>query len=330
VVSYKDIQRETGLALSTISKYFNGHNVTEQNRKAIETASATLNFRPNGFARNLRRRRSGAIGMLLPALDNEFHMSIVAGVETVLRTMGMSVIVASSPSAEVDAVEVLLTHMVDGIIAVPSHHDIAPLKDAARDLPVVTIDWDPEDLAVDGVVLDNVDAGAIAARNLIDHGHRDLALVGGDPSVSTMRLRALGFVEESRRRGISIPDERLTATPLTIGDARVAVGRLLALHPRPTAVFCANDRLTLGTLIAINESGLRLGRDISMIGFDSTDLAQSTVPRLTVIGQPMHEIARQAAAFISARLTDTGDREPETHVVAPVLLPGGSVARVDE
>jgi LacI family transcriptional regulator len=265
--------------------------------------------------------------VLLPALDNEFHLDIIAGVEEALRSKGMSVIVASSPHAEDAAVELLLSRMVDGIIAVPSAHDVEPLQEAAARIPVVMIDWEAQ-LDADGVFLDNRAAGAIAARHLLDHGHRRLGLVGGDRSVSTMRLRADGFLTEAGADpAVSVIE---TEGPLVVETGHTAARQLLSTGRRPTALFCSNSELTLGALIAINESGLRLGEDISVIGFDLVDVAQTTIPRLTIIEQPTRAIATQAAQIIERRLDQGSADEVDrvTELLPPRLLPGGSVSRL--
>lgn len=331
MVSYKDIQRETGLSLATISKYYNGRRVLEANRIAIEAAAAQLDYRPNPFARGLRLQRSRTIGVLLPVLNNDFHLTIIAGAEEALRDYGMTVIVASSPTAAEEAVEVLLQRMVDGIIAIPSAHDLQPLKEAAKRIPVVIIDWEAEGVDADRVFLDNEQAGAIAARHLLDHGHRRLAVVGGDPSISTMRLRTSGFVEELQAAGLAI-DEAWTGTGrLTVEDGHDFTSRLMRLRQRPTALFATNYELTLGAVIALNESGLRIGRDVSLLGFDSVELAKATVPRLTVIEQPTRAIARAAAELIRLRLAEeSGRTQKVTRLMAPNLIAGGSVARVED
>ncbi|KQO63453.1 LacI family DNA-binding transcriptional regulator [Curtobacterium sp. Leaf261] len=329
--TYKDVQRETGLSLATISKHYNGGTVLAANRIAIEDAARRLGFRPNGFARNLRSRRSGAIGVLLPALDNDFHLTVIAGVESALREHGMSVIVASSPDAAAGAVELLRSRMVDGIIAVPSEHDVEPLSRAAEQIPVVQIDWRASGLRVDGVFLDNQAAGAMAARHLLDHGHEHLAVIGGDPAVSTMRERAAGFRAVLDRPGVDAPEPLVLSGPLTAEHGHAAMQRILVADPRPTAVFCANYELTLGAVIALNESGLMLGRDLSVLGFDGLELARVTVPKLTVITQPTHELAVLAADRIRARLAAGGapDASHDTVdvAVAPRLVAGGSVVR---
>lgn len=329
MVSYKDIQRETGLSLSTISKYFNGRNVLDSNRAAIEAAARSLNFRPNGFARNLRLRRSRTIGVLLPALRNEFHLTIIAGVEEALRGEGMGVIVASSPGPEEDAVDLLLGRMVDGIIAVPSPHDVEPLRDAADRVPVVLVDWEAP-LEVDGVFLDNVSAGRMGARHLLDHGHRRVGIVGGDRAISSVRRRADGAVEQLTAAGADVDPELVTSGPLTVEQGQCAMNQLLALPSRPTGAFALNYELTVGALIAINESGLRLGRDFSLVGFDSPDLARAASPRLTIVAQPTRDIAAEAADFILQRLGTSDPRAAETRLLSPRLITGGSVVRLDE
>jgi len=330
LVSYKDIQRETGLSLSTISKYFNGGNLLEDNRKAIGSAVALLDYRPNGFGRGLRLQRSGTVGVVLPVLNNDFHLTIIASVETALRDAGISVIVASSPTPQEKAVELLLGKMVDGIIAVPSPHDLPALQYATGRMPVVIIDWDAEELDTDAVFLDNVGAGVMAARHILDHGHTRVALIGGDPAVSTMRLRASGFREELTLSGHALEENLDRSGPLVMQTGYEAMGGLLSTRDRPTAVFCTNYELTLGALIALNESGLRLGRDISMVGFDGLELAQATVPRLTVIAQPVEEIGTRAAQLIQGRLTQSDPPSQSTiETLRPRLVAGGSVARLE-
>lgn len=328
VGSYKDIQRETGLSLSTISKYFNGGNLREENRAAIEASVEALNFRPNAFAAGLRNQRSRIVGVLLPALDNGFHLNIIAGVEAALRAKGMSVIVASSPRAEDAAVDLLLSRMVDGIIAVPSPHDVAALQEATKRIPVVMIDWEAE-LDADGVFLDNYRAGVIAARHLLNHGHRRLGVIGGDRSISTMRLRADGFLAEQEADG-DHTGTVVTEGPLVVEAGHSATARLLGTRDRPTALFCANYELTLGALIAVNESGLRLGTDISVVGFDLVEVAQTTIPRLTIIEQPTRAIATEAARLIERRLSEDYQPGSErvTKLLPPRMLPGGSVSRL--
>ena len=299
-VTYKDLQEHTGLSLSTISKYFNGLPLRESNRVAVETAAAELGYRVNTLARSLRTRRSRTVGVLLPVLDNPFHLSIIAGIEASLSDSGVGVVVSASRGAHGEpgaAVDALADRMVDGIIAVPALHDAAALVAvSARGLPVVLIDRLVEGLDGDAVVLDNGDAARQAVRHLVDHGHRRIAAIAG----SARHLEPAGPQRRLPRRDAPARPRGRPAAPS--GPGRSPSSRAwracAACSPSPsdpTAVVCLNYELTVGALIAVNESGLRIPEDISFVGFDSLELSQVTKPRLSMVVQPTHEIAVQAA-----------------------------------
>ncbi|HEX2551908.1 MAG TPA: LacI family DNA-binding transcriptional regulator, partial [Nocardioidaceae bacterium] len=274
MATYKDIQRETGLSLATISKYYNGLPVRPENSAAIEAAASALGYRMNVLASNLRSGQTRTVGVTLPSLANQFHQSIIAGVERELRDEGISLIVTSSESGTPsDAIEFLLGRRVDGIIAVPTPAVIAGLEEAAaHGVPVVTIDWSPGELRADSVQLDNFAAGRVVAQHLVDHGHRRLGVIAGDDTVSSVHDRALGFREMLEVRGAR-PTDVVYGT-LTVESGYEATMALLQLVDRPTGIFAVNYELSMGALIAVNESGLRLGRDISLVGFDAADLAR--------------------------------------------------------
>lgn len=329
MATYKDLQRVTGLSLATISKYYNGGTVRPQNRAAIEQAASELGFQINDFARSLRRGSSRTVGVLLPALDNAFHLAIIAGVERLLRAEGMSVIVCSSLAYDGpagSAVDLLRSKMVDGIVAVPSAGDIDALARAeSAGLPVVTVDRTFAGLQTDHTELDNLAAGAMAAHHLADHRHTRIGLVGGDDSVPSIRLRAEGFTEALRSRGIDVRAEWLSRGEPTVAAGRRAVQALLARGDRPTALFSANYELTVGALIALNESGLRIPIDISVVGFDVEEIARVTAPRLTTVVQPMASIAEHAARKLLERMSAPAPVERSRVLIAPELLIGGSV-----
>ena len=334
-MTYKDLQEHTGLSLSTISKYFNGLPLRESNRLAVESAAAELGYRVNTLARSLRTQRSRTVGVLLPVLDNPFHLTVIAGIEASLSLAGVGVVVSASRDVEGQqgGVEALADRMVEGIIAVPSAHDTAPLTEVfARGLPVVLIDRLVDGLDCDAVVLDNAGAAQQAVRHLADHGHRRIAVLAGPEDIWSLRGRREGFVEALHQRGLDTDPAMVRSGPLTVESGVAGMRGLLAEARRPTAVVCLNYELTVGALIAINESGLRIPEDISFVGFDSLELAQVTKPRLSMVVQPIHDIAVRAAELMRERLEAEpgGDPASDAHrrVVLPAeLVPGGSVAR---
>ena len=330
--TYKDIQRITGLSLATISKYYNGGNVLEKNRESIESAAKELSYRVNTSASNLRRGATRTVGILLPSLQNNFHLSIVVGVERYLRGEGISVLVTSNEGEQDnqrgEALELLIGRQVDGIICVPAASDIPALSQAiASGIPVVSVDWWEEGLGADSVSLDNVGAGTMAGQHIIDHGHTNIGILAGEAIISTMRERAEGFAAALAGAGQPLQESLISRGALSVEAGYDAMSRLLQGSNRPTAVFAANYELTVGAMIAINDSGLRLGQDISLVGFDSLELAQVTRPRLTVVTQPVEKIAHEAARIMHSRLgaSSVEHKAPEVLRLPGALMAGASV-----
>jgi LacI family transcriptional regulator len=146
-----------------------------------------------------------------------------------------------------------------------------------------------------------------------------------------MRLRTRGFESALSSDGVEIDPALQRLVPLTVAAGYRAAQELLALSRRPTAIFTANYELTLGAVTAINDSGLRIGRDISVVGFDSRELAQALTPKLTVIVQPTREIAQHAARLIADDMNSSSERPaPRIEYLEAQLIPGGSVLRLDD
>src|SRR3954452_7916324 len=224
--TYKDLRERTGLSLATISKYYNGGNVLEENRIAIEEAALKLGYRLNGFARSLRTRKSQTVGVLLPKLDNAFHLTVIAGVEAALRDHGISVLVCAGRDTPGEAVEFLLSKMVDGIIAVPTEQDGPALRAAvSRGVPLVLVDRLLDGLTSDAVVLDNELAARQAVEHLAAAGHTRIAALVGDQKSWTMRERRSGFLAAIPGAGLRARPAEVVTGPLTIASGRSGMSR---------------------------------------------------------------------------------------------------------
>lgn len=325
----KDIAKRTGLGLATISKYLNGGNVREENRKAIEQAIKELDFRVNEFARGLKTSKSKTIGVIIPELSNLFCTNIITIIEDILRQKGYAIIVCdcrTDEKLEYEATEFLINKMVDGIISMPVSSDGKYLElPLAKGIPVVLIDRKVEEYSVDAVVVDNVSASENAVDYLMKNGHKNIGIICGPKDVFTSEQRLLGYYQAFVKRGI-LPKERLIAYgSYTVESGYECLKHLMTENKEMSAVFVTNYEMTLGAIIAINELGIKIPDELSIIGFDNLQLSKVVQPKLTVVSQPIFEIAEQAAHIMLKRLSEEPSDEVETINLSTELILGDSV-----
>jgi len=306
----KDLSRETGLGLATISKYFNGGTVREKNRVLIEAAVKKLHYVPNEVARSLKTQHSRVIGVIIPELSNAFITSIISSMEDILRKHDYAVIVCdcrSDPKREKDAVEFLLHRRVDGLINMATDTTGAHLKaPLASGIPVLLIDRLIESLRgkVSAVIIDNVHAASQAVEKLTGLGHRQIGLVLGSPNLYTTNQRLTGYLNALNEAGIKPTEEYIRYGDYTMDGGYQAVLDLLKLKNRPTALFVTNFEMTLGTMLALQHNGVRVPEDLSVIGFDKLELFGEIFPNLTLIRQPQLSIGRESANLMLNMLSN--------------------------
>ncbi len=331
--TYKDIQRLTGLSLSTISKYLNGGNVLEENARAIDSAIETLDFRVNEFARGLKTRRSKTVGVLIPELNSTFNTTIIADIEDLLRKNGYGAIVCDcrmDKAMEKDALDFLLGKMVDGIINIPFDGSGEHLTGAnLRDIPVVLLDRPVSKYGFDTILVDNFAASRRAAWEFARHGHRRAAILCGSEESYTMSERMRGFDAGLREYGMDRGPGSVVKVGHTIDGGYEGAKRLLGSLRRPTAVFCANYEITVGTIIAVNELGLKIPDELSIIGFDNLTLSQIIRPQLTIVAQPMRRMAETASKLLLFRMKGNTP-DPAVRTLPLSFISGASVARLRE
>lgn len=304
--TYKDIQVMTGLSLSTISKYFNGGTLRDGNRALIEQAIQKLDYRVNPFAQGLKSRKSRRVGVMIPDMASTYHTFVTSEVCYHLRQAGYDTVVCDAHldlGIERDALNFLLDRMVDGIITIPLDTTGENLlKAQERQVPVVLVDQLLGGFKTDAVIVDNAGAGAMAARALLEKGHRRIGLITGLCGIYTMRERKKGFLSQLALAGVPHEEALTREIEFNIDGGYHSTLSLMNLPDPPTALFVANYELMLGMIMALNEMGLRIGEDVSVVGFDNLLLARVVKPRLTMIKQPMEEIALEASRLMIERM----------------------------
>ena len=327
----KDLARETGLGLATISKYFNGGRVRDNNRVLIEAAVRKLHYVPNEVARSLKTQQSRVIGVVIPELSNAFITSIISAMEDLLRKHDYAVIVCdcrSDPKREKEAVEFLLHRRVDGLINMATDASGAHLKAALRaGIPVLLVDRLIESLRsqVSAVIIDNVHAADQAVRKLTGLGHRRIGLVLGSPHLYTTECRLTGYLNALKAAGITPTEDYIRYGDYTMDGGYQAVLSLLKLKRRPTALFVTNFEMTLGAMLALQHCNIQVPEDLSVIGFDKLELFGEIFPDLTLIRQPQLSIGRESADLMLDLLNSRDQRSHRIVTLSTELTEGKSV-----
>ena len=311
----KDIARRTGLGLATISSYFNGGNVREKNRIKIEEAIEELHYEVNEVARGLKTNATRTIGVVIPELNNTFCAEIITGMEDVLRSHGYATIVCdcrTDKKLEREAVEFLTRRRVDGIINMPVDEEGNHLKRFQKTgKPIVLIDRKIQGINCDSVLVDNKKAAEDAVRYFIERGHRNIGIIGGPKEVFTAQERMAGYYKALESAGIPVSESLIWHGDYTIQGGVRGLEELVQNNPEMTAVFVTNYEMTMGAMIGVNELGIRIPEQLSMIGFDNLQFARACNPRLTIVSQPTDGIAKEVAKVMLDRLENTGEASGE-------------------
>lgn len=304
----KDIAKQTGLGLATISSYLNGGNVREKNRVKIEEAIEELHFEVNEVARGLKTNRTKIIGVIIPELNSIFCAEVITEVEDNLRSHGYATMICdcrTDEKLEEEAVDFLLHRRVDGLISMPAGNTGNYFKRFIQaGKPVVLIDRKLPGIECDCVLIDNEGAARDAVQKLIQAGHKKIGMIAGPTAVYTSKERCQGYRKALREAGMEPEDRMIVRGDYTLAGGADAMRRLLEKNPDMTAVFASNYEMTMGAIIAINELGIKIPNQISFIGFDNVEFAQASTPRLSIVTQPTKEIGRHVSELILERLEE--------------------------
>jgi LacI family transcriptional regulator len=320
-VTIYDVAAKAGVSQPTASLVLSNHpraRVAPATRQRVLDVAAAIGYRPNVVARSLSRRRSFALGLIVPDLGSPVVAEVVAGVERVAADAGYAVLLcdhSARPLAQ--HLELLRARQIDGVLLDAVGAAALPAE-ALAGLRVVLIDEPTQQWP--GVASDALAAGRLAAEHLLALGHRELAFMGPAVDSHAFRMRERGFVAALRAAGVDIPSPRWLRVPApSVSAGRDAMRRLLATPRRPTAVFCANDLLAIGALKQALNAGLAVPHDLSVVGCDDIELARYVTPELTTVRVPARELGARAARLL-LRQVDARPPRREGATLLPVQL----------
>lgn len=326
----KDVAKKLGISVSTVSRVMNGQDrVSPQMRKKVTETVRRLGYVPSHAAVSVVKKQTRIIAVLLPDLHTPLYSNILEGIEQQARSKGyytMAVLTNGSHDEEQNFLESTMGHFVDAVAAFPSSPDVSHFASFSK--PAVFIENISEDAECDSVVVDNFRGAYAAVAHLIDMGHSKIAIISGDRAVSTGHDRYWGFEQALRDKRIMIRQQYACVGGWAEKDGYAAAFRLMHVNDPPTAIFAASEQLCRGTIMAMRDLKLRLGRDISLVGFDDSDLARASSPAVTVVSRATTEMGTITAGILIERISGSAPAVHQKISLPPKLIVRGSVRNI--
>jgi LacI family transcriptional regulator len=325
MANMKEIAKMAGVSLGTVSHVLNDSaGVREPLRKRVLEAVQKAGYQPSQLARGLRRDKTNMIGMIIPDITNPFFPAVVRGAEDIAFSNGYRLILCNTDndhSKELVHLNELRAYLPAGLIVIPSNFsDLSAQAESYRraGTGVVCIDRLPKNWLGDSVTSDNEQGAYDATKSLLQMGHTNLAAIAGPLHLTNAKERLDGFKRAMREAKLPLAPEYVQETTFDKQGGYSKTLVLLRLIPRPTAILAGNDMIALGALLAIRNAGLRCPEDISLMGFDDLDLAETTNPSLSSVSQSGYQLGTTAARILLDRLE--GDTGPARHLVLGTTL----------
>ncbi|OKP95039.1 LacI family DNA-binding transcriptional regulator [Paenibacillus sp. P46E] len=292
MATIKDVAKLAGVALSTASYAMSGDSkVSAKTREKVLEAARQLNYQKNGFAMDLKRSRTNTIALILTDLSGPYYSELIRSIQDVALSNSYDLIACSSMGGkDSTAVRFLLEKRVDGAIVLAHNITDEILQAAGSErFPIIVMDRLITGSGLINVVVDGEQGGYSATRYLIDKGHEHIAYISGPANSYDNALRYQGFQRAMREAGLEEKAKwKLNGGFIREGGYK-STKMMLMQGELPTAVFYANDEMAVGGMKALEEGGIKVPDDISVIGFDDIQLAEYIQPPMTTIRQPMYE-----------------------------------------
>lgn len=332
----RDVAGRAGVSTMTVSRVINNSGYISQDaRERVEAAIAELGYVPNTLARSLRFKRTKTLACVLTDITNPFFTTLARGVGDAANARGFNVIFCNTDESETEQAEqltALVQKRVDGVLLVPACSSAEPIT-FLRDqkVPAVVLDRRVPDCSVDSVRCDSEEGAYELVKLLLELGHRRIGILSGPERVSTAQDRVAGCLRALAECGVETDPSLILHKSFTQAGGYEMAQKLLALSPRPTAFFAANNFIAIGAYQALRDAGLRVPEDVAMVAFDDLPASVVVEPFFTVAAQPAYEMGRRATELLLKRLTGE-NLETCQEIVLPfeVIVRRSSGARVSE
>jgi LacI family transcriptional regulator len=318
----RDVARRAGVSPATVSNVLGGtRGVRSDSRAQVMQAADALGYKSNHMASSLRRGNTRTIGVVVPNLANEFFSGLVTHWEAEAAKAGYEILVVASEddvATETRRIQSVIARRVDGLLIAPALDAFGSGRGFPGDLPpTVLVDRGFGHRKFDTVSSDNLDAGYLGTRHLVELGHRDIAVLTSADSHFHLRKRVEGYRKALAEAGLA-GHERVVIGGGSVEACRSAIERELRRPKRPTAIFATTFFSTLGAIKAIHSLDVAFPRDISLVAFEHSEWMTAVRPYLTAVAQQSEQLAGQSWRVLMARIANPAARRQR--VTIPVHL----------
>lgn len=325
MTTIRDVARVAGVSVASVSRVINKQpKVSQLTRDKVNKVMLDLGYTPNANARALVKRKSMTIGVVIPELTDPFFASLAHGVDLVARQHNMQLLLSTagqSADSELAAINLLIEQRCETIILHSKQLSDDKLISLCIKIPgLVLIDRFVESIKHRCVWLDNEEGGKIAARYLMSLKHRNMACISSVFTIEDPSQRLNGFSYELNKSGITLDEELVQyAEPNQQGGERAA-HYLLASGKAFSAIFVYNDAMAIGTIAALEDNGIKVPNDVSVLGFDDALIARYSRPRLSTLHYPINEMAQKATSLALDAENNITTNNSVTHKYLPHLI----------
>jgi LacI family transcriptional regulator len=326
-VTIKDIARELGLSVSTVSRALKDHpDISIKTRKAVKQLANLLGYRPNRIALNLKNSKTNTIGLIIPVIEHNYFSSIVSGIEEVAYENDYYVMMFQSSESymrEVLNTQAVATNRVDGVLASFSKEtrDFSHFKQLIDyEIPLVLFDRVNESLNVDTVVCDDFHGAYSAVTHLIERGCKNIALFTSPRHMSISQNRHDGYKKALEDHGLPYKTELVYACD-TYEDAIKISQSILKKLDKPDGVFAVNDPTALGVMKVAKMQGIKIPETLKIVGYENSKSSMMCNPELTTVDQFGYELGKKAITLLLSRINaQSGSHKTENVVIKPKLI----------
>ncbi|EGR2024295.1 substrate-binding domain-containing protein [Vibrio cholerae] len=333
MATMKDIARLAGVSTSTVSHVINKSRfVSDEIAERVNNAAQQLNYAPSALARSLKMNRTKTIGMLVTTSTNPFFGEVVKGVERSCYHQGYNLILCNTEGDNQRmkaSINTLLQKRVDGLLLMCSTLEGERLDvfDRYPDIPIVVMDWGPILFASDKIQDNSLQGGYMAAKHLIECGHKEIGCITGPLIRHQAQMRYEGYKRALAEAGIAINPDWIVESDFECEGGYQAFEKLYQRGKLPSALFVSNDMMAMGVIQATSQRGLRVPDDLSLIGYDDVHIAKFMTPALTTIHQPKYRLGKAAVDTLLYRL-ENPDTTAQVVQLEPTLVVRNSVRKL--